>query len=148
MFESFQLAIDPYILCLPNPCNSSKEIEAFVDALLGWSTLQQQNLNVLIADAARIALLEDGEYPHQYRLRDLMREHKCEVADSETVCRLTQSLLDRTPSLEEYYGINSILIAPEKSYILPDAFLSRLKDKTRAAFIEMLVIITTVPTFS
>jgi len=143
MSEAFQLAIDPYILCLPNPCNSLEEIESFVDTLLGWSsTLQQKNSNILISDAARIALLEDGEYPHQHRLRDLMRIHKCEVADPETVGRLTQSLLDRTPSLEAFYGVNSILIDPAKSSIMPDAFFKRLKDNTRNALIEMLVIVS------
>lgn len=143
MPDALQLAIDPYLLCLPNPCNSLEQIEAFVNALLGWSgLLRRQDAHVLVADAARIALLDDGEYPHQYKLRQLLREHRCEVADHETICRLTQNLLERTPSLEDFYGVKAILIDETKTRVAPCTLVNRLKSKTRSALVEMLVIIS------
>jgi hypothetical protein len=142
MPDTLDLAIDPYLMCLPDPCYSPEQIESCVNALLGWSSmLRRQNARVLVADATRIALLEDGEYPHQHRLRELLREHRWEVADHETICRLTQNLLDRTPSLEEFYGVDAVLIDDTNTRVTPDALVERLKSKTRAAFIEMLVIL-------
>ncbi len=83
--------------------------------------LRRQNVCLLVSDGTRIALLEDGEYPHQHRLRDLLREHRYEVVDHETICRLTQNLLDRTPSLEDFYGVKAILIEDTKTRVAPDA---------------------------
>jgi hypothetical protein len=143
MPDSLRLAVDPYLLCLPNPCNSLDQIEGFINALLGWSgVLRRQDARVLVSDTARVAVLDDGEYPYQHRLRELMRTHKCEIADPETVCRLTQNLLERTPSLEESYGVRSILIDETKTRVAPCVLVDRLKSRTRSAFIEMLVIVS------
>jgi len=89
-----------------------------------------------------MALLDDGEYPYQYRLRELLRTHKCQSADHETICRLTQNLLERTPSLEDSYGVRAILFDETKTRVAPSVMVDRLKNRTRAALIEMLVIVS------
>jgi hypothetical protein len=143
MPNTLQLAVDPYLLCLPDPCTSEIQIQQFVNALLGWSTLlRRKEAHVLVSDAVRAALLADGEYPHQHRLRDLLRILKCEIVDHETVCRLAQSLLDRTPSLEDTFGVRVVLLDESKTAIEPRGLVNRLKRKTRAALAEMLVIVS------
>ncbi len=143
MPDALQLAVDPYLLCLPNPCHSLDQIEGFVNALLGWSEmLHRRDTCVLVSDSARIALLDDGEYPYPHRLRELLRKHSCEIADHETICRLAQSLVERTPSLEESYGVNAVLLDEKKTQVEPSVMVDRLKNKTRSAFIEMLVIVS------
>ncbi|HBP90841.1 MAG TPA: hypothetical protein DD706_24505 [Nitrospiraceae bacterium] len=142
MPDALRVAIDPYLLCLPNPCYSLEQIERFVNSLLGWNgILRRPEANVLVADTARMALLDDGEYPYPHKLRGLLQRHNCDFADHETICRLSQNLLDRTPSLEEFYGVNAILVDETKTQVTPCAIVDRLKSKTRSAFIEMLVIV-------
>lgn len=143
MPDALQLAVDPYLLCLPNPCNSLEQIEDFVNALLGWSSvLRRKDARVLVSDTTRMALLDDGEYPYQHRLRELLRTHKCQSADHETICRLTQNLLECTPSLEESYGVRAILFDEAKTRVTPSVLVDRLRNNTRAALIEMLVIVS------
>ncbi len=143
MPDALTLAIDPHLLCLPNPCRSLEQIETFVNVLLGWSgILRRTDARVLVSDRTRISLIEDGEYPQQHRLRQLLHEYECEVVDHETICRLTQNLLDRTSSLEDYYGVSAVLIDDSKTNIVPNHLTGRLKEKTRSALVEMLVIVS------
>lgn len=143
MTESVQLVVDPYLLCLPSPCHSAEQIESFVEALLGWSELiRNPDLSVTVSDAVRLALLDDGEYPYQHRLRGLLQEFRCEVADHETICRLIQRLIDRTQSLEDMLGVQAVLYDENKTSIIPDTLKKRLKERCRSAFMEMLIIIS------
>lgn len=142
MPSDLHVAIDPQLVCLPTPCTSSEQIESFIDALLGWSDLlSRDDVRVSVADCVRIALFEDGEYPFPHKLRELLRGCGSDVADHETVCKVTQSLLDRTPSLEEYLGVRSVLFGEDTATVVPDYLLARLRSKTKVAFLEMLVII-------
>lgn len=143
MPDAVTLAVDPHLLCLPNPCRSGEQIEAFVLALLGWSSLlRRPDARVLVGDAARMALVDDGEYPQQHRLRQLLHDHSCDVADPETICRITQNLLDRTPSFEDFYGVSAMLVDDAKTRVVPDHLTRRLRERTRAALVEMLVMVS------
>ena len=143
MPNAMTLAIDPHLLCLPDPCRTLEQIEAFVNALLGWSRmLQRADARILVADASRIALIQEGEYPQQYRLRQLLHQYKCDVADHETICRVTQNLLDRTPSLEDFYGVTAVLFDDRSIHVNPEHLSSRLKKGTSTALAEMLVIVS------
>ena len=65
-----ELLVDPMLLCLPNPCNSARELESYTSALVNWSELvERDDVVVLISESALIALHEESEYPSFHRLK-------------------------------------------------------------------------------
>lgn len=143
MARTLRLAVDPCLICLPNPCHSVDQIEGFVESLLGWSELlRREDIQVLVADTVRLALIEDNEYPYPFRLRNILHQFQWPVADHETVCTLAQSLLDRTPSLEDSLGVRDVLYDEDSCRVTPEQFTARLNGSTRNAFVEMLVIMS------
>ncbi|WP_028971669.1 hypothetical protein [Sporomusa ovata] len=143
MSENHKLAVDPYLLCFQTPCESADQINGFIDRLLGWSSLSRnKDMHVLVSDKTRIALIDDGDYPEQHNLRAAMRAFNYDAADPETVCRVLQNILDTTPSLEEYLGVEDVLIDETKTKINPNFLCDRLTGKKKRAFIEMLAILS------
>ena len=143
MSECYRLAVDPYLLSLPNPCVSEEQIDEFVDRLLGWSgSLRRPDMHVLVSDKARIALMEDGEYPEQHRLRDALRNLHYIAADHDTICVLVQNILDTTPSLEENLDFEDILFDESKTIVKPAFLKERLNGNTQKAFMEMLAMMS------
>ncbi|WP_303674812.1 hypothetical protein [Vampirovibrio chlorellavorus] len=136
-----EVIVDPFLLCLPNPCNSLDQLEEFISAIVGWrGFLDRADTCVLLSDSARIALNTDGEFPHRHRLAELLEIFECTLADANTVSRVANSILERTPSLEDYYGINAVLIAEESFEFAPTAILDRLSTNCRVAFKDDLLI--------
>lgn len=143
--QALEVVVDPHVLCVPNPCLSLEPLEKFVSNLIGWrGLLDNRDVRVLLSDATRCALEEDGEFPYRHTLGKLMRTLNCQVADIETVWRLLHAVLERTPSLEEHYGIKSILHDESKFKCEPPFLLERLKSSCRSAFVEDLTIIGVV----
>jgi len=145
MNNSVNLALDPFLFCLPNPCRTADQIEIFVSALLEWSKLlRNQDICMMVSDAARVALIDDEEYPYYHKLLNLLKKFKIEVADHKTICDLTIYLLERTPSLEETFGLSSVRYDDSNTFVEPSILTDRLKSNTCAALKEMLVIISVV----
>lgn len=136
-----EIIIDPFLLCLPNPCYSQDQIEDFVSAITGWrGFLDKPDMCVLLSDSARFALNDDAEFPHRHRLADLMKRFECVFADVNTISKVVNSILERTPSLEDYFGIKDILTDEETFEITPVVVLDRLKDNCKSAFRDDLLI--------
>ena len=136
-----EVVVDPYLLCLPNPCNSLGQLERFISTIVGWrGFLDRSDTCVLLSDSARVALIVDGEFPHRHRLAGLIDQFECTFADANTISRVFNSILERTPALEEYFGIDSILIEDDAFEIAPAILLDRLKPSCRLAFRDDLLI--------
>ena len=73
-----------------------------------------------------------------------MRIHSCEIADENTISQLANGILERTPSFEEYYGINAVLIDECQVKVEPSLLLNRLQKNCRLAFSEILTITSLV----
>jgi hypothetical protein len=145
MAEAHEIVVDPFLLCLPDPCSSSEQLEQFISSLLDWrGMLRSGGAYVLISDSVQSALSQDGEYPHRYRLSHLLKQYNCEIADEQTISQLTRGILERTPSFDDYFGIDCVLIDEISTIIEPTLILSRLKEHCRSAFIETLVTISIV----
>ena len=145
MLYDQEITIDPFLLCLPNPCSSVEQLEDFINALVGWQGLiKQGGACVLMSDSARIALSDDDEYPHRHRLSDLLKRHQCDIADENTISKLANGILEKTPSFEEYYGIDALLIDEQGITIDPALIVTRLKPKCRLAFRETLATIAII----
>jgi hypothetical protein len=135
------VVIDPFLLCIPNPCNSLDQLEDFISAIVGWrGFLDRPDICALLSDSARVALNDDGEFPHRHRLVELIDKFECTFADANTISRVANSILERTPALEEHFGIDSILIEEDSIEIAPAGLLDRLKPNCRAAFRDDLLI--------
>lgn len=136
-----EVIIDPFLLCLPNPCNSLDQLEDFISAIAGWrGFLDRADTCALLSDSARIALNTDGEFPHRHRLAELIDKFECTFADANTISRVANTILERTPALEEYFGINAILFEEESFELAPAVILDRLKPNCRSAFRDDLLI--------
>lgn len=136
-----EVVIDPFLLCLPNPCDSLDQLEGFISAIVGWrGFLDRPDACVLLSDSARVALNVDDEFPHRHRLVELIGRFECTFADANTISRVANSILERTPALEEYFGIDAILIEEDSFQIAPEGLLDRLKPNCRLAFRNDLLI--------
>lgn len=136
-----EVIIDPFLLCLPNPCNSIDQLEDFISAIAGWrGFLDRADTCVLLSDSARVALCTDGEFPHRHRLAELIDKFECTFADANTISKVANSILERAPALEDYYGINAILIEEDSFELAPAVILDRLKTNCRSAFRDDLLI--------
>jgi hypothetical protein len=137
-----EILVDPFLLCLPNPCTSSEQLEDFINSLVGWRGLtKRENTHVLLSDSSRIALHEDDEYPHRHRLSQLLKQFQCDIADENTISKLAHGILAKTPSFEDYYGIDAVLVNEKGTRVDPAAILGRLKVKCRSAFAQTLATI-------
>ena len=136
-----EVIIDPFLLCLPNPCNSLDQLEEFINAIVGWrGFLDRADTCVLLSDSARIALNTDDEFPHRHRLAELIRKFECNFADANTISKVANSILERTPTLEDYYGISEVLIEEDSFEFTPPVILDRLSTNCRSAFKDDLLI--------
>lgn len=145
MPDAHEIVVDPYLLCLPNPCSSVDQLETFISSLLGWrSLLKRSNAYILLADSARVALNDDDEFPHRHKLSQLLKQYQCEIADIKTISDLTDGILKSSPCFEEYYDIDTIVINEGRTEILPSQILTRLKNSCRTAFSEVLASIPIV----
>jgi len=136
-----EVVIDPFLLCLPSPCDSLDRLEDFIAALVGWrGFLDRSDTCVLLSDSARVALNDDGEFPHRHRLVELIDKFECTFADANTISKVANAMLERTPALEEYFGIDAVLFDESSCEIVPALILDRLKPKCRSAFRDDLLI--------
>jgi len=145
MSDVHEIVVDPYLLCLPNPCSTADQLETFISSLLGWrGLLNRGDACVLLADSVRIALSDDDEYPHRHRLSQLLTKYQCEIADVKTISDLADGILKGSPCFEDYYGIDVIVIDEDKTDIQPSLILTRLKRNCRTSFAEILASISVV----
>ena len=125
MPEPTHIVIDPYLLCLPNPCNTQAHLDDFCNGLLNWGdALDREDVVLLLSCGCIETLITDGAYPCQHNLRTLLRTLVVDHIDHETVCRVVQLLIDRTSKLEDRAGVSEILL--DDQTIRPEMFRSRL----------------------
>lgn len=140
--QTQEVVVDPFLLCLPNPCDSLAQLEGFITAIVGWSGfLDSPDTCVLLSDSVRIALNNDDEFPHRHKLKELIQRFNCDLADANTVSKVTNSILEKTPALENYYGISTILVEDSSFRIEPANIVERLKPNCQKAFKDDLVIV-------
>jgi hypothetical protein len=145
MPDAINVTVDPYLIALPDPCNSVEDLENFIACLLEWSsTIEREEIDILISQSCLDALYEDGSYPYDHKLRSLFQQYTTDdqpIADEDTVCQLVMSLLQRTPYLEEKIDISEILHEEEKCQIEPADFFSRLNPQSAQALRDTLIML-------
>ncbi|HBG75208.1 MAG: hypothetical protein A2X25_12845 [Chloroflexi bacterium GWB2_49_20] len=136
------IVIDPYLVLLPNPCNSSDQLDNFVEGLLNWSeAIYRKELPVFISDTCVNGLYQDKWIPFDGRLTTLLNKFDADNADEETINLVLRNILDRTPRLEDHLEIQDICFEEKTVNISPDLFLNRLGENTSKALTETLALV-------
>ncbi len=135
------ITVDPYLLCLPSPCHSARQLDDFVSNLLAWAEAnRREDIRILVSDGCKAALIEDGLYPFP-QLARLLRAQGVDYVDHKTICRVAQALLDASPTLEDVCEISDILHDETKASVVPELFVTRLGGKTGGALTDSLVVL-------
>jgi hypothetical protein len=138
--SSYDVLVDPHLLCIPNPCGSADQLEGFLTCLKGWiGFLDNDQVTVLLSDSVRFALADDGVYPDYNELKQLLMQVHVELFDIKSAWSLITTILSRAPCLEEHFGVLEVSHRQESMKCEPDAILSRLRDRCRRAFEADLV---------
>lgn len=136
------IIVDPFLVCLPRDCDEQEQLDQFVENLLAWSgLLRRKDIVVLFADSCLATLLNDGFYPYGYELKKIAVRLGATHLPIDFVCQVAQTLLDRTPKLEEHCSIN-IVVFDEPSYSFqPEVYLTRLGAKIGWEFKHGLIVV-------
>lgn len=139
--SSYDVLVDPHLLCIPNPCESADQLEGFLTCLKGWiGFLDSDQVTVLLSDSVRFALADDGVYPDHTVLKRLLTQFQVELLDFKSAWSIILTILSRTPSLEDHFGVKTALHREESLECDPSALLARLRERCRNAFEVDLVI--------
>jgi len=121
------IIVDPFLVCLPHDCKEQDQLDQFVENLLAWSDLlQRKDIFVLFSDSCLASLLNDGHYPYGPALKDMAARLGAGHLAADYVCRVAQSILDRTPRLEDYCSINIVLFNEASYRLHPEIYFTRL----------------------
>lgn len=147
MTEALNVAIDPHLIALPEPCRSVNDLEQFIESILSWAdALDRKDVKVLIAEGCVEALYADDFYPYEYKLRNLLNVYTGDdgepIADEDTVSQVITRIFNQTPYLEEFINVSDIEHEEERTSIQPDVFLDRLGSKTAEAFQKTLIMLS------
>ncbi len=139
------VVVDPYLIALPDPCNSADDLENFVDNLLAWAeALEREDLMVLVSENCVDALLGDNLYPYDHEFMNLWSLYleDAEIpVDKNTVSNLIRRLLATIPTFEQHIDIQDVVYEEEFTSIEPVDFLTRLKYNSSKALEKCFVML-------
>lgn len=113
MSSMHSVTIDSGIIAIPQSDCSHSDVYDYVDMLLDWSKLLEENwVAIYMSERASEVLLENELYPHRKQLKALFSVHGIVEYDVNTIVRIPDRLLAITPSFETYFGLKDILADP------------------------------------
>lgn len=104
------VTIDAGVLAIPHlTCNVS-DVHRYVDTLLEWKKLLGKPwVAIHMSKRASEVLDKEGLYPLREQLKKLFSEHGIVEYSVNDVARITDHLLQITPSFETYYRVEDVL---------------------------------------
>src|SRR5688572_13978720 len=134
--------IDPYLVCLPRDCNTVEELDSFVENLLAWADLlKRENVNSYFPLDCLQALFEENLYPYGHEFKRTASRLGSDHLADDFVCRVAQSVLERTPRLEERCSIQMVLFDEASCRVEPDAYVTRLGARIAWGFKHGLAVV-------
>ena len=135
------IAIDPYLLKTPNPCNSVEQFDHYVQGLLAWSSVsRRKDVCALLSEATKGAMINDHIYPQHHEIRAVYAKFRPDYISIDDLCNITTKIVNRTPTLEEWSEVRAILYDESRVELIPDLFSTRLGVNTQKSFINDLLI--------
>lgn len=121
------ILVDPYLVILPQDPQEPEELNRFVENLLAWSDLLQRgDIPVFFTDSCLASIIHGGHYPYGPALSKMAKQLGATHLSVDFVCLVAQTILDRTPKLEEHCSINIVMFDEASYRIQPEVYLTRL----------------------
>lgn len=111
------LCLDPFLLACPPPETTIIEFEDFIRNIIIWHE-ELRNISwaeVYLTEKTEEVLAETNSYPTWESIQYLIRKFSIDYANTQDICRITQSLLSRITYIEKHLGIKEILIENKQS---------------------------------
>ena len=103
------VTIDAGVLAVPHIDCPREDVFKYVDTLLDWSKLLDAHwVDIYMSERASGSLLEADLYPQGEHLKKLFNTHGIIEYDVNTVMKIVNSLLKRTPSFEMHYRVKDV----------------------------------------
>ena len=134
------VTIDAGVLAAPSSDSSAATVYRYIDTLLDWRQLiKEQWVAIYMSARASESLFYDGMYPLRDRLKPLFQTHGVMHADANTVAMLVDNLLQITPSLEAFLGVEDVLA--EELTTVPDVLWLSIGERVQSDFERCLTLI-------
>lgn len=133
------IVVDPFLVILSAPCNI-EQLDNFVEGLLDWSeAISREDIPIFVSENCLNALYEDGWFPFDDRLHQLIKELDIDYLDEETITDTVRTIFNREPRLEESLGIRDFAHDEESFLLNPDLLITRLGKCTSEALKKTLI---------
>lgn len=103
--------IDAGVLALPEDNATAESVHRYVNALLDWSSLVNEDwICVSVSELSIENLISNNRYPLPEIIKSLLHNSGVAEYDANTVARAASRLLEITPSFEERYQLRNVLL--------------------------------------
>lgn len=104
------VSIDASVLAAPSLCASKEEIYSYVDTLLDWGRLLEEDwISVCLTERCSEVLVEEGLFPLRPSLAEVFDVKGIVEFDANTVAKAAERLLSLTPSFESLFRLRDVL---------------------------------------
>ena len=104
------VSIDASVLAAPSLCAPKEEIYSYVDTLLDWGRLLEEDwISVCLTERCSEVLVEEGLFPLRPALAEVFAINGIMEFDANTVAKAAERLLSLTPSFESMFRLRDVL---------------------------------------
>ena len=133
------IVVDPFLVILSAPCNI-EQLDNFVEGLLDWSeAISREDIPIFVSENCLNALYEDGWFPFDDRLHQLIKELDIDYLNEETITDTVRTIFNREPRLEESLDIRDFSHDVGSLLLDPDLLITRLGKCTSEALKKTLI---------
>ena len=106
------ITIDPGVIAAPSPDVDRTVVKEYVDTLLDWSSLLEEEawVRIYMSERASEILLDNDLYPFRPGLKELFRRTGTTEYDYNTVARVADTLLARTHHFESKFQVRDWIL--------------------------------------
>ncbi|HUX59889.1 MAG TPA: hypothetical protein VMV32_01145 [Ignavibacteriaceae bacterium] len=103
--------IDPYIFAFDKDTFTKEQLEEFINNLIDWKKLIDLNWGRVYKPTDTFDILFKYKlYPLVDGLKELVNKYNIDYIQPEEIDKIVNSVLNKLPTIEDYSGINDILI--------------------------------------
>lgn len=111
MCSLLSVTIDAGVLAVPRVDCAMDDAFQYVDTLLDWGKLLDEPwVGIYMSERASEALIRENLFPLRDHLRKLFDRHGIFQYSVNDIAKVAEKLLSRTPSFEDHYKVNDVLM--------------------------------------
>lgn len=135
--------IDPYIFAFDKDTYTKEQLEEFINNLIDWKKLIDLNWGRVYKPSNTFDILFKYKlYPLVDGLKELVNKFNIDYIQPEEIDKIVNSVLNKLPTIEDYSGINDILIETDNLNIQSnrnDDFIHILKKLVTILKIDCII---------